>query len=185
MLLKKLILSNHILFVISISFTMILSCNIPEEIFDNPLDLEENAAKGIFPPALVFTPDSVDINLGESIAIDLYALAVDTISGAQIEIDYFSSALSILSIEKGDFFQGDFAPIFIFDDKKDKLIIYVTYMGPNKTNITGTGIIATITIKAKVPGSTFFSVSKNSVLLNQNATQIEINGFGRSLINAK
>ena len=82
----------------------LLSCKIPEDSFENPLDLEANAEKGIFPPALVFSPDSVSINSGESVSIDLYALAVDSLAGAQIEIDYFNSSLSLESVEKGNFF---------------------------------------------------------------------------------
>jgi hypothetical protein len=170
---------------ISLIYIFLLSCKIPEDSFENPLDLEANADKGIFPPALVFSPDSVFINSGESISIDLYALAVDSLAGAQIEIDYFSSSLSLVSVEKGDFFQANTDPIFIIDDNNSKLIIYVTYLGSDKTNLSGTGTIATLTFNSKIPGITVLSVNKNSILLNENSSEITINGYGRSIINAK
>ena len=164
---------------------MILSCTIPEDAFENPLDLEANAAKGIYPPALVFSPDSFNIKSGELIVFDLYALAVDSVAGAQIEIDYFASSLDLISYEQGDFFKSNAAPIFIVEDKNGKLFIYVTFMGPEKTNISGTGNIATITFISKIQGSTVISVNKSTLLLNQNAKEITINGFGRSIINVK
>jgi len=180
-----LIKKNYLLSLISLIYIFLLSCKIPEDSFENPLDLEANADKGIFPPALVFSPDSVFINSGESISIDLYALAVDSLAGAQIEIDYFSSSLSLVSVEKGDFFQANTDPIFIIDDNNAKLIIYVTYLGSDKTNLSGTGTIATLTFNSKTPGITVLSVNKNSILLNENSSEITINGYGRSIINAK
>jgi hypothetical protein len=180
-----LIKKNYLLSLISLIYIFLLSCKIPEDSFENPLDLEANADKGIFPPALVFSPDSVFINSGESISIDLYALAVDSLAGAQIEIDYFSSSLSLVSVEKGDFFQANTDPIFIIDDNNSKLIIYVTYLGSDKTNLSGTGTIATLTFNSKIPGITVLSVNKNSILLNENSSEITINGYGRSIINAK
>jgi len=180
-----LIKKKYLLSLISLIYIFLLSCKIPEDSFENPLDLEANADKGIFPPALVFSPDSVFINSGESISIDLYALAVDSLAGAQIEIDYFSSSLSLVSVEKGDFFQANTDPIFIIDDNNSKLIIYVTYLGSDKTNLSGTGTIATLTFNSKIPGITVLSVNKNSILLNENSSEITINGYGRSIINAK
>ena len=175
---------NYLLSLISLIYIFLLSCKIPEDSFENPLDLEANAAKGIFPPALVFSPDSVYINSGESISIDLYALAVDSLAGAQIEIDYYDSSLSLESVEKGDFFDASTNPIFIVDDNNSKLIIYITYMDSVKTNISGTGNIATLTFNSKTPGITVLSVNENSILLNENSSEITINGFGRSIINA-
>ena len=66
-----------------------------------------------------------------------------------------------------------------------KVIIYITYMGTEKTNVSGTGNIARLTFNSKIPALTFLSVNKNSILLNENSSEITINGYGRSIINAR
>ena len=181
----SLIKKRHLLSLIFLINVFLLSCKIPEDSFENPLDLEANAEKGIFPPALVFSPDSVSINSGESVSIDLYALAVDSLAGAQIEIDYFNSSLSLESVEQGNFFKSTTDPIFIVDEMDSKVIIYITYMGTEKTNVSGTGNIARLTFNSKIPALTILSVNKNSILLNENSSEITINGYGRSIINAR
>ena len=82
----------------SLFFIFLLSCNIPEQSFENSLDVETNAAKGIYPAALIFSTDSLEIISGEKVNIDLYALEIDSIAGAQIEIEYFASSISIDSV---------------------------------------------------------------------------------------
>ena len=105
-------------------------------------------------------------------------------AGAQIEIDYYDSSLSLESVEKGDFFDANTNPIFIIEDNNSKVIIYITYMDSVKTNISGTGNIATLTFNSLIPGLTVLSINKNSIFLNENSSEITINGFGKSIINA-
>jgi|TARA_B110000438_G_scaffold266410_1_gene280459 hypothetical protein len=176
---------SYVLSLFSLVFIFLLSCNIPEDSFENPLDLDANAAKGIFPPALVFSSDSLDVIYGESFTVDLYALEIDSVAGAQIEIEYFASSIAIDSVNKGDFFQGDNDPIFIVEDANGKLTIYVTYLGTDKLNVSGTGVIASVSFRSIIQGVTFVKVSASSILLDQNANPIEIKGLGQAKINAK
>ena len=177
--------SNQFISLFLLLFIFLLSCDIPEDEFENPLDLETNAAKGIFPPALVFSSDSLNINSGEKFNIDIYALEIDSVSGAQIEIEYFSSSIVIDSLSNGDFFQGDNDPIFIIEDGENKLIIYITYLGSAGQTVSGTGIIASISFRSLIPGLTQLKVSTNSILLDKNANPIEIKGYGKVKISAK
>ena len=43
---------------------ILLACEIPEQIYEDPLDLDYNAGLGIYPPALIFSPDQVTVNSG-------------------------------------------------------------------------------------------------------------------------
>ena len=164
---------------------LLLSCDIPEETFTNPLDIEANAEKGIKPPAVVFFPDNVETNLGESFTLEVFALEVDSVGGAQIEIDYNASILSVASVSKGSFFQGGNDPIFISEYDNGKLFIYVTYMGPVGAAVSGTGDIASIVFNTKIPGETTLTISDASVLLDKNADPIQINGLGQGVVVAK
>lgn len=169
---------------LSLVFIFLLSCKIPEESFENPLDVEANAAKGIYPPALIFSTDSLEIVSGEIVNIDLYALEIDSVTGAQIEIEYFDSSISIDSVSLGDFFVGDTNPIFIVENQTNKIIIYITYLGSNQS-VSGTGIVASITLKSLIQGSTLVKVSTNSLLLDKFSNPIDIMGLGKVKINAR
>ena len=164
---------------------LLLSCDIPEETFTNPLDIESNAEKGIAPPAIVFFPDNIETDLGESFTMEVFALEVDSVGGAQIEIDYNASILSVSSVSKGSFFQGGNDPIFISEHDNGKLFIYVTYMGPDSAAVSGTGDIAAIVFNTKIPGETIITINEMTVLLDKNAIPIQINGLGESVVNAK
>ena len=69
---------------------LFLSCEVPTEAYDNPLDEEVAAEKGIDMPALVFFPDKFDdITAGSSISVKLYALEVVGVAGAHIQISFY------------------------------------------------------------------------------------------------
>ena len=164
---------------------LLLSCDIPEETFTNPLDIEANAEKGIKPPAIVFFPDKIETKLGEYFLLDVYALELDSVGGAQIEINYNVSSLSVSAVSKGNFFQGGNDPIFVSENNNGKLVIYVTYMGPEGATVSGTGNIATIAFLANIRGKTTLTISDTSVLLDKDANPIQINGLGQGIVDAK
>ena len=174
----------YTLLIFSWLFIFLLSCNIPEESFENPLDIETNASKGIYPPALIFSTDSLVITSGEKVNIDLYGLEIDSLAGAQIEIEYFSSSISIDSVSIGDFFIGESNPIFIVEKATNKIIIYITYLGYDQM-VSGSGVIASIAFKSLIPGSTLIKVSTNSLLLDKFSNAIDIKGLGQVKINAR
>ena len=117
--------------------------------------------------------------------MEVFALEVDSVGGAQIEIDYNASILSVASVSKGSFFQGGNDPIFISEYDNGKLFIYVTYMGPVGAAVSGTGDIASIVFNTKIPGETTLTISDASVLLDKNADPIQINGLGQGVVVAK
>ncbi len=150
---------------------LLLSCDIPEETFT--------------PPAIVFFPDKIETKLGEYFLLDVYALELDSVGGAQIEINYNASSLSVSAVSKGNFFQGGNDPIFVSENNNGKLVIYVTYMGPEGATVSGTGNIATIAFLANIRGKTTLTISDTSVLLDKDANPIQINGLGQGVVGAK
>ena len=51
-----------------------ISCELHEPLFDNSLDLESAAEKGIFPPALVFHHSRVETTVGGTVGVNVYAM---------------------------------------------------------------------------------------------------------------
>ena len=52
----------------------VISCELHEPLFDNSLDLESAAEKGIYPPALVFHPSRVETTVGGTVGVNVYAM---------------------------------------------------------------------------------------------------------------
>ena len=88
-----------------------MSCEIVEPVYDNTLDLDNNA-----PPALLFTTETSTTTLGGSAAVTLYALEVESIAGVRARIQYDNAKLTVSTVSAGSFFTGSQAPVFIYDD---------------------------------------------------------------------
>jgi hypothetical protein len=127
---------------------LLLSCEVPTEAYDNPLDEEVAAEKGIDTPALVFFPDKFDgVTAGSSVSVQLYALEVPGVTGAYIQVAYDKSKVSISSVNAGDFFSASDDPVFIYEDNSDDgfLNIYTSYLGSDSSaTVSGTGNMATL-----------------------------------------
>ena len=48
---------------------LLVSCEVPTESYDNPLDTETAEETGFETPALVFFPDEVSVNVGASVTL--------------------------------------------------------------------------------------------------------------------
>jgi hypothetical protein len=166
-------------YIIAIGFAFI-SCEILEPVYDNTLDLDNNA-----PPALLFTPETSTTTLGGSAAVMLYALEVENIAGVRARIQYDAAKLIVSTVSAGSFFTGSQAPVFIYDDNgSGTLDIYSFYMGSDRIK-TGTGDIALIVFSTKLPGNASIELTTESELLDQNGELIPIQSFGRGVISAQ
>ena len=166
-------------YIIAIGFTFI-SCEILEPVYDNTLDLDNNA-----PPALLFTPETSTTTLGGSAAVMLYALEVENIAGVRARIQYDAAKLIVSTVSAGSFFTGSQAPVFIYDDNgTGTLDIYSFYMGSDRIK-TGTGDIALIVFSTKLPGNASIELTTESELLDQNGELIPIQSYGTGVISAQ
>ena len=81
-------------FILILNF-ILYSCEIVEADLDNPLDPEYNNSKGITPPALIFSPDQLTVNSGTNTTLSVYALEVNEVAGAHVQIKYDQNKLQI------------------------------------------------------------------------------------------
>ena len=165
----------------------VISCELHEPLIDNSLDLESAAEKGIFPPALVFHPSRVETTVGGTVGVNVYAMKLEKVGMAQIEVNYDSNKLSVKSVTQGSLFEGGNSPFFIFEDDSSNgvLTIYITYLGPGGNSVSGTGDIALISFNARSMGQTEFSINQESIILDPDAKSIPLNGYGKGMIDAQ
>ena len=167
----------------------LFSCDLdmPEEVYDNPLDLDINATQGISPPALIFNPSEVTTTSGSNVTIQVFALEVNEVAGVHIQVQYSKNKLSVSSVSPGEFLQeGAQDPIFWYDNDaiSGLLDIYCTYLGDD-TNVSGTGPVAYIIFAATAPGQGFLQYTSECELVDKDDVEIQLNGLGQGVVNAQ
>jgi len=167
--------------------SVFLGCELSDGVFENPLDREVASENGITPPALVFYPDVVTTTAGGSAATSVYALDISGVGMAEIVINYNQNKVSVVSVAKGDFFQGGNQPFFHYEVDGDSglLTIYVGYLGPDGNAVSGTGNIANIVFSTLSAGQSEVSISTASRILDPDAKSITLNGYGKGTIDAQ
>ncbi|MFL3051318.1 MAG: cohesin domain-containing protein [Candidatus Neomarinimicrobiota bacterium] len=150
---------------------------LPVKSFDNPLDVVESKLIGVSLPALVFFPDSVSIQTGETITLGVYAMEVNELSGAHIQINYEKQKINISSVLPGELLNSTTEPFFNYnnDTLSGILDIYTTSYGLDSLE-TGseTGSLANIEIRANVPGKIIIQYTDSTEFVDQNDNPIKI-----------
>ena len=164
-----------------------MACELHDPVFDNSLDLEVAAKKGIYPPAIVLFPNHLDGNVGTMAEIQVYALKVDNVGMAQIAVYYDPGKLAVESVAQGSLFQGGNEPFFLTDNDPQNgvLTIYITFLGPAGNSVGGTGDIALINFKPSSTGRAEINISQESILLDPNAKEIVLKGYGEGIIDVR
>ena len=168
-------------------FLVFIACDIPEEIYENPLDIEANAENGINPPALVFNPNKIETSTGSNVSLKIFVLEIDSLAGSFIRINYDQNKLAVNSINVGDLLQeGGRNPIFFFEDNSASgfVDIYTSFLGDPET-ASGTGTLAFIVFNVQAPGQSTVSYGSESELVNKDDIAIQLNGLGEVVINAQ
>ena len=175
--------------ILPVALFCLFSCDLdmPEEVYDNPLDLDINAAQGINLPALIFNPSEVTTTSGSNVTIQVFALEVNEVAGVHIQVQYSKNKLSVSSVSPGEFLQeGAQDPIFWYDNDaiSGLLDIYCTYLGDD-TNVSGTGPVAYIIFAATAPGQGFLEYTSECELVDKDDVEIQLNGLGQGVVNAQ
>ena len=164
---------------------ILIACpEIPEEDYDNPIDPD---IPTIATPALIIFPDSVTVNLGFSVTLEVFAKGVANLSGAYIELNYDKDKLSLLSMGEGDFFQGAEETIFFIEDDPTTGMIEIntSYLGNHSTNVSGTGSLASLVFTTTASGVSLIHYTANCELLDPDDNPIIIEGYGSGVIHAE
>ena len=168
---------------------LIVSCveQLPTEVYENPLDDEEQAREGIESPALVFSPDSVSVSSGNAVTVNVFVMGADSLRGAHLQIEYDNSLVSFTTVTIGNFFSGGTESFVMAEDDNDNglLDVYVSFGGASSLSVSGNGNIANITFSTLAVGKTVLTFTSASELADPDDNPIEIKGYGQGVIDAK
>ena len=175
----------------------IISCSIPTDINDNPLDYEATALLGFETPALVCFPAAQTIPTGP-VTIKLFAMGVTDLSGAYLKVQYNKSKLLYNQTIKGEFFADAQEPIFFYEHNSTEGTITVTtsFLGSDSVAVDGTGSLAEFQFTATSVGTSMLSIVRDSTgftatdssvceLVGSNDQPIEILGYTDGVIIAQ
>lgn len=146
----------------------------------NSLDLVHADENGVIMPALVFYPDSVIVEKGASFLLEIHAMVVDSISGAQFQVKFDPNYFSILNAEAGTIFSGTTSPLFFFtsDTSKGTVEIITANMGIDSLkSVSGTGQLAKIELEVIRDGHNTIEFSNDSRFVDAFDRTITINSF--------
>ena len=157
----------------------------PKEVYDNPLDIEAITEEGIETPALMFFPDEININTNEIFTVSVYALDVQNVAGAYININYDQDKLLLIAINPGTFFSDLQDPLYFSDTQNSgKIELYTVFFGADSSSVSGTGSFFSIMFAASESGISSLTYSTNCELVDPDDIQIEIKGFGEGVVKA-
>ena len=155
----------------------------PKEVYDNPLDIEAITEEGIETPALMFFPDEININTNEIFTVSVYALGVQNVAGAYININYDQDKLLLISINPGTFFSDLQDPLYFSETQNSgKIELYTVFFGADSSSVSGTGSLFSIMFAASKSGVSSLTYGANCELVDPDDIQIEIKGFGEGLV---
>ena len=161
---------------------LFVACDVPTEEYNNPLDLEG----GMATPALVIFPHEVNVNTGETFTVSVYALDVQNVAGAYINLDYDQNKLLLMAINPGTFFSDLQDPIYFTETQNSGTIeLYTIFLGADSTSVSGTGSFMSIVFSASAGGVSSLTFSTDCELADPDDNPIEIKSFGEGVVNAQ
>jgi len=165
---------------------LFIACEIPTDTNNNSLDVEETQEAGMETPALVFFPDEINVNTGETFTVSVFVLDVENVAGAYINLDYDQNKLLLMAINPGTFFSDLQDPLYFTETQNSGTIeLYTIFLGADSTSVSGTGSFMSIVFSASAGGTSTLTYSTDSELVDPNDQPITINGLGTGVVNAQ
>ena len=165
---------------------LFISCEIPIDTNDNALDIEAALEDGIETPALVFFPDEFNVNTGEIFTVSVFALDVENVAGAYINLEYDQNKLLLMAINPGTFFSDLQDPLYFTETENSGTVeLYTIFLGADSTSVSGTGSFMSIVFSASAGGTSALTYGTDCELVDPDDNPIEIKGFGFGVVNAQ
>ena len=174
---------------ISPLFILFIGCvELPTESFTNPLDAEEQASKGVEPPALIFMPDTMNVNVGNPVTARVFIMGSENLRGVHLRIGYDAAALAVSSAEIGDISQivGKVS-IFLYENHPTEgfVDIYTSYVGSDSLSTNGNANLANVVFNSTLAGETKLEFKAETELVDPVDIPIAIKGLGVGVVNAQ
>ena len=124
-----------------------ISCADSDYPMDNWIDVP---LQELEPPAVFFNPHDINVSVGDTFAINLYVLQVDSVAGIHLRVQYLREHLQFLDMEVGELFIDAYDTLFLWDSTEaSHLDVYSCNIAAEYTYSSGTASIATAYFRAK------------------------------------
>ena len=136
------------------------------------------------PPAVFFNPHEINVSVGDTFAINLYALQVDNVAGVHLRVQYLRESLQFLDMESGELFIDAYDTLFFWDSTEASYLdVYSFYLANEYTYSSGTASFATAYFKAKNSiDSELIYLRPATRMVTPDNQPITINSYGKATI---
>ena len=136
------------------------------------------------PPAVFFNPHEINVSVGDTFAINLYALQVDNVAGVHLRVQYLRESLQFLDMESGELFIDAYDTLFFWDSTEASYLdVYSFYLANEYTYSSGTASFATAYFKAKNSiDSELIYLRPVTRMVTPDNQPITINSYGKATI---
>ena len=159
-----------------------LSCAGSDYPMDNWIDVPLQEME---PPAVFFNPHEINVSVGDTFAINLYALQVDNVAGVHLRVQYLRESLQFLDMESGELFIDAYDTLFFWDSTEASYLdVYSFYLANEYTYSSGTASFATAYFKAKNSiDSELIYLRPTTKMVTPDNEPITIKSYGKATIN--
>ena len=125
-----------------------ISCADSDYPMDNWIDVP---LQELEPPAVFFNPHEINVTVGDTFAINLYVLQVDSVAGIHLRVQYLREHLQFLDMEVGELFIDAYDTLFFWDSTTAAYLdVYSLYLATDEyTYSNGTASLATAIFRTK------------------------------------
>ena len=186
-LVNRLILLGQLKKIIPMQFALLIfSCGTTDEGSPNDSSNQDDTGDILYyKPALIFSPDSFDIDVGENFITTVYAMGPENLRGIVVIIDYDTSKLKIDYLNDGNFSSGSNSMFFVDTASSGIIEIVSVYINDNSQSVSNDISIGQIAFESISPGISEINFNRDSEMANPDGDQIQIRYRGIGFINAK
>ena len=179
---KQIFQSRSLLWFAGTVLTIItISCADSDYPMDNWIDVPLQEME---PPAVFFNPHEINVSVGDTFAINLYVLQVDSVAGIHLRVQYLREHLQFLDMEVGELFIDAYDTLFLWDSTEASYLdVYSFYLADEYTYSSGTASIATAYFRAKNSlDSEIIYLQPGTSMVTPNNEPIIIKSYGKATI---
>ena len=169
------------------------SCDDSNYPLDNWVDVPLQTMKS---PAVFFNPHEISTNqngeqlsVGDTFAINLYALEVENVAGIHFRVEYLRQSLELIDIISGELFVDAYDTLFFWSDSSGSgfFDVYSFYLATDEyTYSNGTASLATAIFRTKnsVDSELIYDRIKTKMVSPDNIP-INIKTYGKAVISVE